>query len=125
LRMSALKSEFSANRLANIVRKLDAPEKLRLYPFEARVLLLQTYLRRAEVDDAARANALLTETLTIEPKNADALRIGGEISYKSRDWANARRWFELALIEEKDGAKRTRIEEYLKWILEDEKIGSS
>lgn len=124
LRMSALKSEFSANRLANIVRKLDTPEKLRLYPLEARVLLLQTYIRRAETDDANRANALLSETLAIDPKNADTLRIGGEISYKARDWANARRWFELALVEEKDSAKRTRIEEYLKWILEDEKTGS-
>lgn len=124
LRMNALKSEFSANRLANIVRKLDTPEKLRLYPLEARVLLLQTYLRRAEADDANRANTLLSETLAIDPKNADTLRLGGEISYKARDFANARRWFELALIEEKDSAKRTRIEEYLKWILEDEKTGS-
>lgn len=125
LRMKALKSELAANRLANVIRKLDTPDKLSLYPFAARIVLLQAHLRRSVDEDGTRANALLSEYLVREPNSAEALRVGGEMAYKARDIVNARRWFELALANENDLTRRTSIEEYLKWISEDEKAGSS
>lgn len=125
LRMRALRSELAANRLASVIRKLDTPDKLSLYPFFARIVLLQAHLRRAADDDGVRANALLSEYLAKEPNDGEALRIGGEMAYKARDVVNAKRWFELALANENDLVRRKSIEEYLKWISEDEKAGSS
>ncbi|WP_034831797.1 M48 family metallopeptidase [Endozoicomonas numazuensis] len=116
LRKEVLKNKLETGRYSEIIATFEAPSQEALYDETDQYILAEAFRMRDKVDDKGKAIALYKELMTFDENYAPPYKAMGLLSYKEKDFSQAKVFLKKYLELEPESTDGPFIKQYLEML---------
>lgn len=114
LALRVLETELELGRLGRTMRNIERPRELAPLPPQAKAVLAEACVARADAASTDKGEALARELLALQPDNARMLKLLGLQALKRGQADDARQWLQRAREHAASDDERGFIDQYLR-----------